>query len=109
MRYVSLNIMLYILNLDSVICQLCLNKSKRKKKLISVAAEIAPQHPLFFEIYLICNAVLVSDIQYGDSVIYILLHMISPYWLLQNIEYSSMNYMGGLCQLSILYMVVYIC
>ena len=66
---------------------------------------------IFIEIYLIYNAVLVSNVQQSDSIIhkytniflfYILLH----YRLLQDIEYSSLCYIVGPCWLPILYIVV---
>ena len=41
--------------------------------------------------------------------IYLFLSRFPPYWLLQNIEYSSLCYTVGPCWLSILYIVLCIC
>ena len=41
--------------------------------------------------------------------IYILFQIFFRYWLLQDIEYSSLCYIAGPCCLSVLYIVVCIC
>ena len=56
---------------------------------------------IFFEVQLIYNVVLVSTTQPSDSVIHvytyirILFQIVFPYRLLQNIECSSLYYIGG--------------
>lgn len=58
---------------------------------------------------LIENAVLASEVQQSDSYIYFLFHILFYYWLLQDIEYSSLCYTGSPFCLSILYTLVCIC
>ena len=51
---------------------------------------------LFSEVKLLCSVVLVSGVQQSDLVIPF--HTVSPYRLLQNIEYSSLCYTEGPCR-----------
>ena len=59
---------------------------------------------LYFGLYLVSNAVLVSDVQKSDSFIYmsILLQTQFPFRLLQSIQQSSLWYTDGPYWLSIL-------
>ena len=58
---------------------------------------------------MITNVVLVSRVQQSDSVthlhVYILLQILFPLKLLQNIEQSSLCYTVGPCWLSIIFLV----
>ena len=67
----------------------------------------------FIGVQLIYNVALVSAVQQSESVIHIhistLFQILFPYRSLQSIEQSSLCYTIGSHQLSILYIVVYIC
>ena len=55
----------------------------------------------------------VSGVQQSDSIIcihiFILFQILSPYGLLQNVEWSSLCYTVSHCWLSVLYVVVCVC
>ena len=55
----------------------------------------------------------VSGVQQSDSIIciriFILFQILSPYGLLQNVEWSSLCYTVSPCWLSVLYIVVCVC
>ena len=67
----------------------------------------------YIGVYLINSVMLVSGVQQSDSIIHIqvsiLFQILFPFWLLQNIEQSSLCYSVGPCWLSILNIVVCTC
>ena len=74
-----------------------------------------PFFPLFVKVWLIYNVVLISTVQHTQLhvyihiyiYVYILFHILFCYGLSQDIEYSSLCYMGGPYYLSILYIIVF--
>ena len=65
----------------------------------------------YIGVYLINSVMLVSGVQQSDSIIHIqvsiLFQILFPFWLLQNIEQSSLCYTVGPCWLSILNIAVH--
>ena len=57
-------------------------------------------------VYFIDNVMFILGVQQGDSAVYILFQFLFHFKLLQSIEYKSLWYSIGLCDLSILYTVV---
>ena len=88
-----------------------ISKSKSKNVLLLQREREVNFYFIFIEVQLIYNTVLVSGIQWSDSVMHINIcnYILFYYGLFQDTDYSFRYYTVNPCCLSILYKVVCIC